>query len=333
MLRPIIAACYPVFIATGWLGSLPILANASGPAADEPEIWLVSTRHLGCASSLDPQRDLAIRRWDPEVCQWERRAWGELLGGPRLPTWIWVHGNRVESGEDRVRGLAWSRRLAGLAPDSVRRFRLIVWSWPSDQIRGPIRDVRAKAARADLEGRYLGQFLAHLPPAWPVGLIGFSFGARIATGACHWMGAHTEADSMGGAKEKHAGTAPRAAILLAAALPHDWLLPGKPHERALEALGELHVMINPCDRALRRFHVTDPCCRPCAMGVVGPAAEGLDPGAAARLFGHSGRDVGKQHDLYAYLWASSTGAALGELWQKLTGTTETERRQPAASSS
>ena len=274
--------------------------GAASVSAGEPDrdVWLVSTRSIGCldAAQVGPE-DFDVRHYNAATGAWDAVKLDAVFEPNARPVWIWVHGNRVSWGQDRREGLAWDDTIRSQAPQA-RPFRLVIWSWPSDQIRGPLRDVRAKADRADREAGYLGWFLSRMPPRRSVRLVGFSYGSRI----------------IGGALDRLEGQHRWEALLLAAATPHDWLLPGRPHGKTLDQVAHLYVMVNPCDRALRRFAMVDRCTRPCALGVAGLPG-GLEEARMERVEERCGGDAGPVHDMWCYRSAGSTLAAVEAMWR------------------
>lgn len=280
-----------------WNLVAPPVAAAGDTARD---LWVVSSRRIVCSdvSQLEAA-DFDVWRYDAAECAWEDASLKLLFAAPERPTWIWVHGNRVPSEGALAEGLAWDETVRELSGAPDRPFRLIVWSWPADQIRGQLRDVRAKADRADWEADYLGWFLAQLPADRPTALLGFSYGSRIVTGSLHRL----------------EGRRRWKALLLAAATPSDWLLTGCPHGNALGQVDRLYLMVNSCDRALKRFHMVDRCTRPCALGYVGSPSAPIRPAWSDRLEQRDGTDAGAVHDMWAYRSAGSTRSAVGEIWE------------------
>ncbi len=186
---------------------------------------------------------------------------------------IYVHGNRLEDNE--VNRDAWDmyRCITSDQPDAPA-IRFVTWSWPSGQRRGILRDVRSKAARTEYDGYYLGWFLAQLPAERPLSLVGYSYGARIVSGANHLLGGGrlsgrmlTETAVTGEATQP-LDARPRV-VLMAAASHSYWLRPGCYHEKALGRMGYLLNIINSCDPVLRRYHAVDKCAHPDALGYVG----------------------------------------------------------------
>ena len=75
---------------------------------------------------------------------------------------IYIHGNRVPSELAAPEGQHVYRLLtAGVADATPIRF--VIWSWPSAQVQGPLRDVRTKANRTDLAGYCLAWLLDASP--------------------------------------------------------------------------------------------------------------------------------------------------------------------------
>ena len=222
---------------------------AADPAEAGDEIWMVSTRRLPTAinDQVSP-KDLVIS------CLTSTKHTGDIFSAaPGLVTCIYVHGNRIEQSEELDRGLTAYRALK--CGGSARTpLRFVIWSWPSDEVHGAFRDARTKAARTNAEAFYLGSFLAAQPAAAPpVRLLGYSFGARIVTGALHLVGGGQLAGHrlpLGYRSDFRARVA-----LIAAAVDNEWLLPGHPHGQALTAVEKLFLLNNSQDRALRFYHV------------------------------------------------------------------------------
>ncbi|HVA48925.1 MAG TPA: hypothetical protein VNH11_21340 [Pirellulales bacterium] len=220
------------------------------------QLWLVSTR------SLPHGPPGSSRRAVPEVSRYEQDVWqpsslDDLMAArdPRLTTVVLVHGNDTDDDQARSKGL-------GVYPSLVERadqpFRLIIWSWPADYVRGSMRqDVRVKAERADFDAFYLAQFIDELNGSDPVSLVGYSLGARVTTGALHLLGGGPLAGrSM--AAERRAGRPPLRAVLMAAAVDEDWLLPGRRQGHALDVVERMVLLVNPRDRVLRWYRFLSP---------------------------------------------------------------------------
>jgi hypothetical protein len=179
--------------------------------------------------------------------------------------------------------------------------RFVIWSWPSSQIKGPLKDVRSKAWRTDTDGYYLARFLAEMKPEVRTGLIGYSYGARIITGALHLLGG----GSLAG-RTVPAGERPQIRTALwAAALHNDWLLPGHYHGQALAMADRWLTTYNCCDPVLSRYQWIDKCSDPVALGYSGLYGRNrLPPELNERVEEMNVSClVGGTHDMRAYLYS------------------------------
>lgn len=230
------------------------------------EVWLISTRHLGCPSpDKSSDVDLHVEYYGGEDRGWIESSFDEFLAGsdPAQPTMIYVHGNRIEWNDAIQRG--WHVRNSVLGCSQVEPVRFVIWSWPSDKIHGQFRDVRAKAARTNGEAYYLAWFVSQLDPTAPVNILGYSFGARVATGALHLLGG----GELAGLTMPH-GQVPRIHVaLLAAALHNYWLQPWACHGSALLRVDRLLVHYNSCDPYLKRYRFIEKHASPDALGYTG----------------------------------------------------------------
>jgi hypothetical protein len=298
------AAALVVLAAIQIAGSNNCLA---GPAACAPrlrpqdEVWLVSSRGL---SWCDPPQNVArLRYWRfDRQRSWVVSSLSELSAtdDPQVTTVVFLHGNRVSTSEAFTGGWIAYRRLVKCADE--RPVRFVIWSWPSDQVCGPVKDARVKAARTNPAGYYLAWFVGQLHPDVPVSLWGHSFGARIATGAMHLLGggklAGRRLDAQVGSSRR-----PMHVVLLAAALDDHWLLPGHRHGDALSRTDDMLLINNGCDRVLKRYQLMYPC-RGCeqALGYVGLATWCLSPDDTQKVHQLDACcHVGKQHQFANYI--------------------------------
>ena len=181
--------------------------------------------------------------------------------------------------------------------------RFVIWSWPSDRICGPARDARVKAARADAEGSFFGWFLSQLKPGTAVGLVGFSYGARVISGGLQLLSGGTlNGHSL---PELPPGEPLQIrAAYLAAAMDVAWLYPGGYHGQSLSQVVRLLINYNECDPALKYFRFTDRCTRPSALGFLGINESALGEAANRVEQVDVSQDVGRTHDELRY-WNSS----------------------------
>lgn len=265
---------------------------------EQDQVWLISSRHLGCASNVAAD---ALQASLFEKGTWQPKPIAEffLTDSPDVVTTAYIHGNRSDASQASADGLAVYFQLAGKY-DHSRAVRFVIYSWPSDQIKGPLKDIRSKAARADEEAFLFSRFLHKMNPDVPVGLVGYSYGARIVLGSLHLLGGGA---FCGRATEPGKGQPIRAA-LWAAAEHNDWPLPGHAHGQALGQAEHWFITINPCDPALARYGAVDKCGDPVALGYAGLAG-GLPPDLARRVeFLNVSGIVGGSHDMERYLYSS-----------------------------
>jgi len=281
------------------------LVTAESPATSDDDAWLISTRRLGYASWKDESTiDLKVSQYS-DSGDWIESDLKKLLDSEPRKTVVYVHGNRIGFNEAIER--AWNAFAVLQRDPAAPPMRLIIWSWPSDRIHGQLRDLRSKASRTNTEGQYLGWFLAQLDADTRVSMIGYSYGARIATGALHVLGGGT----LYGQRTPLTTSAKRTRInvvLIAAAMHNHWLSPGGYHNRFSCVTDRVLVFYNSQDPILRRYRLIEKHARPVALGFAG--ARGLDDDLAARTEQYDVHcSVGKTHGEAAYL--SSTAVVEG----------------------
>ena len=104
-----------------------------------------------------------------------------------MPTDFYAHGNFESADDASERGLAVYGRISAQAP-ADQPFRFVIWSWPTDRGKHPLELTRMHARRADVDAYYLGWLVNRMNHQVKVGLMGYSLGARVATGALHLLG-------------------------------------------------------------------------------------------------------------------------------------------------
>ena len=220
------------------------------------QVWLLSTRRLGCpgCTIADPPAIAVMKRTADQG--WTASSLEEFFASddPCMPTCFAIHGNQVESGEAFRQGMLAYCRLIACFPDR-RPVRFVIWSWPSQKMHGILQDVRVKAARTPIESKYLGWVLNRINPKTEVSLVGFSYGARIATGAMHIVAG----GSLNGCSlpDIELGRIRYRVVLLAAAMDSHWLADGAHHGRALDAVDSMLLINNCCDKILMRYRFID----------------------------------------------------------------------------
>ena len=303
--------------AVPWLALLAGLAIATeepAVAAGSPgQVWLLSTRQAPWHAAAE-QASQRIGYWRLSADNaWGRSDFDELLAtdSAEVPTIVYLHGNRAGENQAVTVGSLMNRHLVRAA--SGRPFRLIIWSWPADRIRGTNRrDSQIKAARSDVEAYYLARFLAGMDPEVRVGLVGHSFGVRAIAGALHILGGGRLAGRTLG-EDLPGQRRPVRVVMVAAAIDAQELLPGQRYARAMSQIEQVLLTTNRCDLALRLY------CRlytlrrgPSALGLAGPACP-LQLGAAGEKIERVNVScwVGRPHGWCRYLTAPNLVARLG----------------------
>ena len=291
------------------------LANAGIRPQDQA--WLVSTRHLGCGGGQPAY-------WQLQGDQWAASSEEEFhqSGDPEQKTVIYVHGNRIDDQEGSSGGLAVYQQIVGNHADE-KGVRYVIWSWPSTRICGPLQDVRSKASRSDDEAFYLARFLAgfHSGEAdnqrpQRVGIVAFSFGARITGGALHLLG--------GG--DLYGETVPAAkpptfrVAFWAAAAHNDWLFTNCWHGKALP-LGEKWLnLVNGCDESLRHYEMLEPGPNSPALGYTGLAGRSQLPAELSERWEEwdVSSVVGTTHNYHPYIYSAWTAERTAQvvLWKE-----------------
>lgn len=283
------------------MACLPPAAAADGELPFEPrptdQIWLVNTRDIGDVSGGS---GWSTSRYDAGYWKGSDDNAFYASDDQETITIIYIHGNRMDAAGAEARGLAIYREL--FSSQQEGRFRFIIWSWPSTQIRGPLRDVRSKAARSDEEAFLLARFLAPIPANRRVGLIGFSYGARIIGGALHILGG---GEILG--RGISSGQRPGFRVVYwAAAVQNDWLLPRNPHSRAFPLAQTWLNVYTSCDYVLRRYDRVDRCDGSPAQGYAGLAGKRYLPADLAERYEDLdiANSIGSQHLSEAYFFQS-----------------------------
>ncbi len=249
------------------------------------EAWVVSTRCVpsSCPADIGPgQLSYRVSRGAcPNWVQADSKSFFESVKDNE-PVVVFIHGNRTDSCDAIGEGWPVYRRLQD--ESGGRPFRFVIWSWPADQVRGgPRKDALVKAARSDTQGFYLAAWLDRLPAETPVTLIGYSFGARVIGGALHLAEGGT---LLGRTKESvspNRNRRPMRVMLVAAALDCEWLSPGSRNGLAAQAVEQMLITRNCCDRVLRLYPRMRRCDSSSALGFAGPASPGQLAGSGLAL--------------------------------------------------
>jgi len=298
----------------------PSLFAPPRPASQNDEILLLSTRKVGTDCHGNRMRDhLQCRRYTIDgqgKATWNHTDWQQEFLDPEETrrTVIYVHGNRIEPGEDRIRGMSIYRSLVSLAKPS-EPIRFVIWSWPSTPIPGPIKDYQIKAARTQPAGWQLAWFLDQLPNENKVSVIGYSYGARVVSGAMHLLGG----GQLRGLKlsdRVHPQRAPIRVAMVAAAFDADWMQPGRFHGMAMTQMERLVLVTNHLDPVMRFYYFSVGRRRVHALGKEGfTQPQTLGPTARRVSIIDVTEHVGRSHSLFDYLLSNSD---MGMVWRNLT---------------
>jgi hypothetical protein len=233
------------------------------------EVWLISTRNLtGCGyydGSFAP--NYYVQRY--EAGGWQHSSLEEYYAtqSAEALTVAHVHGNRYELSDALERG--WQTyHIVRQCKSAWERVRMVIWTWPSDRIQGPLRDLRTKAARTDIEGYYLGYFLAHHNADSQISVMGHSYGSRVVCGGLHIMAGGRLCH--GYLRNPPTALPPTRALVIAAAMENTWLAQGQYYGRAFSAVQNMRIVYNPRDCFLIRYAILVKGSKPQALGVTGP---------------------------------------------------------------
>ncbi|MBI1901731.1 MAG: alpha/beta hydrolase [Planctomycetia bacterium] len=298
-------------------GSVATAKTDHGAAA--VDVWLIDARRAGCTPH-GPAPELVF--WRYESGNWAPATSAQFIAEskPDQPTCFWVHGNRISTWEANYDG--WTMRQRLNEATAGRPVRFVIWSWPSGQIRGQLRDVREKALRAD-DGAYpLAWVVKQLPRDHEVGLVGFSYGARLISGSLHILGQWSAAEevrpkvTVTSAQSSSATAAEpprRRAVLMAAAMDDYAFAEGAHNGLALSQVETMFVFVNNSDRALKWYRRLWGRGGPEALGYVGACGHLGPDGEHLREFDCTCH-IGSEHDwqsfVYSPLLMGQTASAL-----------------------
>ena len=278
------------------LGASRSAARAAENDLSQPRFWLVRTYGLG-----DPgQAEADVRRLDIQQLRdsrWSRATVDELAAATaERTTVVYVHGNRGSDELAITRGTRLGAVLAARADSPP--LQIVIWSWPSGQVLRGRRDFVFKAERTDTEAWYLAALLRRFEPEAKVSLLGYSYGARVVTGALHWRaGGRFEGRDLPG----DLTTSRYRVALLAPAVNVDWVAADGSHGELWAVTDRLLLLYNPCDPALRWYRLLYRQQRTAPLGRHGVADAWLGDGAARVEQWNVSSAIGRTHDENAFL--------------------------------
>lgn len=232
-------------------------ACAAVVRADTPvgDVWLISTRQ---AASCGEHRlaEQQIPLWQTAGDCWNSRSLHDLKqivqNDPR-PMIVFIHGNR----ESLQSAVCQAEAVRGKLQRSGRKYRLLIWAWPSDRVgRRQRPDVQLKHAYTPTQAGYLADLLQLLEQQEEICLVGYSFGARIAVEAT--------------ARIPKQSSRRIRLVLVAAAVDAGDLSPQGRFAAAARAAVEITITRNRFDPALRFYPRMYGRRGPQALGYVGP---------------------------------------------------------------
>lgn len=283
-----------------------LVTSASGQDCPCPrDLWLIDTREI-CDCECDLAKAKFYRQCDD--CKWAPESLETFLAtlNPEKPLTFQIPGYWTSAEDAPGHQCRLQQRLneqtqcRGLGCPDLRH---VMWLWPADNEGVLIgRDLRKKAARAHFEGILLAKMLAKLPVESRVTLVGYSFGARVATSAAH----HLVAEEKAGEPSIHLR-----GVLVASAVDAQWLEACEPHSCALKRFEKVLLFTNCKDRLLRRYRIVNRDRNSPALGLVGlllPSADN-SPHVTQWEVSHI---VGRAHDWKRYIDAPQLMSAIAD---------------------
>ncbi|MEQ8849541.1 hypothetical protein [Botrimarina sp.] len=293
---PVVAR--PFLIA--WLLAIGAAAAAQ-PVRPGDRVLLVSTRPVGCTTDAATLA-AGVQAAEYDACSWRTTGFDPLVASldPSAPLIVYVHGNQIAPHDARRRGLQVYRSLVRCASDE-RPLQFVIFSWNSTKVPGLLRDYRVKAERTKPVAWQLAWVIGRFPEGARVGMLGYSYGARVTSGAAHLLaGGSLDCLRYEGEGCLPCRLASVRGVFLAAAYDACWNSRRSYHGRALDTLDDLLVTTNPRDPAMRFYDLLRRGTDPDATGERGP--RGLDSEQASRVcLWNASRSVGRSHDLEEYL--------------------------------
>jgi hypothetical protein len=237
---------------------------------EQDRVYLLSTRHLTYDACRAPLQHVPFRMWQVscESSQCINPDDYQSSISIERPVVFYIHGNRMSSDEVVCRALTVRREIRSRCGTGAIDW--VIFSWPSEREPGALRDFREKADRCDAQGLYLASFMRkHVEASIPIAMIGYSFGARVATGALHALAGGTLS---GRRLPESPVTGANVRIgLVAPAIESNWLCGNGYHRRATKNMERLLLLYNRRDVVLKRYWLIEKVRRETALGFSGPS--------------------------------------------------------------
>ncbi len=252
---------------SGW--PLVILDHFKPDMTRLDQFWIVSTYKVPQEMTLFSWDQLQIRQFN-EVGEMVDRDPRDLFAQAAGHTvFVQIHGSLTYA-DTAIGGGFWSHTWleinGGLTSDTI----FVIFDWPSWRVSSiDVIDINEKARRSYVTGLHLAQFLLSFPLESRVCLLGQSFGGRVVSTALHLLGGGAIADKASDRPVKLARLRPDLhvrAVLLGAAVDHDWFDPGERCDHAIEGCEYLLNLYNTSDEALSMYPFLFRSGRRAAMG-------------------------------------------------------------------
>ncbi|WP_197455294.1 alpha/beta hydrolase family protein [Stieleria neptunia] len=245
------------------------LASSECCVCDSDRVFLISTRHLTADACRAPLVEIPFRMWRIDcgsTCEINQNDYLASLS-PDRPVVFYVHGNRMPVREVVSRSAMIRNRIRMRGARGPIDW--MIYSWPSEKELIGVQDFRLKADRCDAQGLYLASFLRqHVQACVPMAMIGYSFGARVTTGALHALAGGTLS---GRQLPEPALTGANVRVgLVAPAIESKWLGGNGYHRCATKNMDELVLLYNRRDVVLKRYWLLEKIRRDTALGYSGP---------------------------------------------------------------
>ena len=272
--------------------------RGAAPASAEHELWLVSCRQ-GALNDGNPAR--LVYSAHREASGWSPANQDDFRGSSAPAAHcVLVLGHGYTAAQTLQLGTTIFRRLTAAMPADLP-VRFVIWSWPSDKAdTGPIKDLRAKAARTPQVARCLARWLDETPLPGRLSLLGTSFGARIVMEALE-LRSGGRLGSVQLAGSPSTSRQPVNVVLISAAIDNDWLFPGRRLGSAVSDVDRLLLINNRDDSVLNRYHwLYGMRSKAAALGVTGLAAGRLGEAARSIQQLDAASIIGRQHGCAPY---------------------------------
>ncbi|MFM8289236.1 MAG: alpha/beta hydrolase [Planctomycetaceae bacterium] len=288
-------------------------AGSNTGAGPDPG-WIISSREVrGTPERDDCTAQFEYFRRSPQGPVPVSREQFLATVRPDRPVCFMIHGS-YNAWSDVVKesdsNVAFLREAAG-----GQDVQVVCFTWPSNgyvPVLLPV-ELRLLGRKAAVHGGYLAQLISRLGRKQPVTVVGHSHGARCAVAALHALGGGTLDDNSRLARGTGSPESLRC-VLLAAAVDHDWLNPGKRYDRALYPVESMLVVHNARDGWLGVYPLHAPLKGQQALGRSGITRQDRQQlnGLANKIdLFDAGPITGRSHDLATFNSSPDLARVLG----------------------